>query len=125
QCETTFLKQMQKTATHAQFACHVRGINLKHPFITSVELGNMDKQPQMLPEIHQIIWDNWKRRIKGETQKAPEGASAETSGQGLPIITHKPPQSEGKGVPEAKPSFDRPIIPRKDESRGDKWTPPK
>lgn len=46
-CDKEFLQKVQKTETHAQFATYVRGIGLQHPFITSVPLGNIQKQPQM------------------------------------------------------------------------------
>ncbi|MGY3132351.1 hypothetical protein ACVWZM_003033 [Bradyrhizobium sp. USDA 4501] len=46
-CSPEFLKGIQKTDTHARFACYVRGMNLQHPFIATEELGWIDKWPRL------------------------------------------------------------------------------
>jgi hypothetical protein len=111
-CDAAFLKRIQKTPTHAQFACHVRGMGLERPFIVSVELGNIQKQPQNdEPSTEEVV--AWAKDQLRETPKASEqtGApaaspmSSSTARVVTPAETHNPQEA-------------------RDPSEPSKWTPP-
>jgi hypothetical protein len=105
-CEPEFLKERHKTATHAQFACYVRGMQ-KHPFIVHSQLGWIDKWPKMNDEAYGQL----RARNKAALQDDP------------PPKTHKPPHIEGESVTASRPSEGKPIV--RDPSKIGKWTPPK
>src|SRR5262249_8683928 len=109
------------------FAMHVRG---EGSSIVQVPLAKLP-YPQMT-ETARLNHQEFMEWLYGiETQKPPEGGGAvgpqihsierRTPGRNAheSIITHKPPQSEGKSVTAGVP----PTI-SKDPSRGSKWTPP-
>jgi hypothetical protein len=71
-CDTDFLKVHTTTGTFATFA---RGMGLQHPFLTTVEFGNIEQQPQMSDEAHSPVISNAKTFLAAsETHKAPVGA---------------------------------------------------
>lgn len=79
-CEPEFLAGRTKTATHAQFACFVRGMGLSHPFRVECALGNIEAEPKM-PEgnYRRLLWQN--ANALGETPvewTGPEAAPPAT-----------------------------------------------
>jgi len=53
-CDPSFLTQQTKTATHARFACFVRGL-LNHPVSLTIPFGNIGHEPQMNKEAHRRL----------------------------------------------------------------------
>jgi energy-coupling factor transporter ATP-binding protein EcfA2 len=53
-CDSSFLTQQTKTATHARFACFVRGL-LDHPVSLTIPFGNIGHEPQMSKEAHRRL----------------------------------------------------------------------
>jgi hypothetical protein len=70
-CDPEFLRQQTKTATHARFACYVRGLTERAVSI-SVPFGNTDDQPQMTHTAHaRLIELNRERLTVPPAQPAP------------------------------------------------------
>jgi hypothetical protein len=69
-CDTDFLKNYTTTGTFATFA---RGMTLQHPFLTTVQFGNIDQQPQMSQSLHQAILSDARNALAVPPQ-APKGA---------------------------------------------------
>jgi ABC-type molybdenum transport system ATPase subunit/photorepair protein PhrA len=113
-CDPEWLKDVHKSETHARFACYVRGMNLKHPFIVTSKLGWIEDWPKISDAEYQALRARNKAAladIKTLSLKRPE--------------THKPPQSEGKnGSNTLSAEADKTIVPPEDPSRGSRWTPP-
>jgi hypothetical protein len=91
-CDAAFLKGIQKTPTHAQFACHVRGMGLERPFILPVELGNIEKQPQNDEPSTEEVVAYAKDQLR-QTTKAPDvGAQAVSTMSNSPTKVVTPPE---------------------------------
>lgn len=53
-CDPSFLTKQTKTATHARFACFVRGL-LDHPISLTIPFGGIGHEPQMSKESHRRL----------------------------------------------------------------------
>jgi ABC-type molybdenum transport system ATPase subunit/photorepair protein PhrA len=116
-CDSEWLKNIHKSETHAKFACYVRGMNLKHPFIVHSELGWIEKWPKMSDAEYAALRARNREELKDIRKlslKRPE--------------THKPPQSEGKeaDIDASRTSAaNKSIVPPKhDPSAPRPWKPP-
>jgi energy-coupling factor transporter ATP-binding protein EcfA2 len=72
-CDTDFLKLFTAPGT---FACFARGMNLQHPFLTTVQFGSIDRQPKMSAATHQAVFLEAKRALAphSDTHQALDGA---------------------------------------------------
>ncbi|MGY3388341.1 hypothetical protein ACVWW6_000932 [Bradyrhizobium sp. USDA 3311] len=73
-CTPDFLKGVEKTDTHARFACYVRGMKLQHPFIVSEPFGWIDTWPK-LTEGERNARRYINRTELQDTQALPDDAS--------------------------------------------------
>ena len=84
-CEPEFLSQQEPTETHARFACFVRGMKLKHPFIIHSEFGWINRWPKMPEKTYRRLREFHKWGLSDDPipQTAPEKRveSVETSPQ--------------------------------------------
>src|SRR5262249_37698671 len=111
-----------------------RDLTRKHPFIQTVYPIDFSTSPPMTQAEIAAHEQEMKRLYGPEKQKAPPETpsrpAAEATGGIKPIITHKPPQSEGKGVKSRadqsayviEKAADKSILPDFDAPK--KWRPP-
>src|SRR5262249_32480050 len=54
-CDPEWLKSIHKSDEYAKFACYVRGMNLKHPFVVTSKLGWIDGWPKMSDDAYKAL----------------------------------------------------------------------
>lgn len=101
-CDSDFLAAQTKTATHAKFACFVRGLGLQHPFSIDVPFGNIQAQPQMSRAAYLKLIELNGKRLSARAE-APKSTATPP-----PTPTPETPISASVAVPieksPAKPS---------------------
>jgi hypothetical protein len=96
-CDTDFFKRFTTTGTFATFA---RGMNLQHPFLTTVQFGNIDQHPKMSDAAHDDLLLNARLALSGtsKTHKAPKVEDLRAV-ETMPAEADKPSVSHPLGEP--------------------------
>lgn len=87
QCEPEFFRQAVKTATHARFACHVRGLT-SQPIIVSAPFGGIEREPRMTEDQYQVLLSQNRASIAEAREDRSLGVSP------LPMPKDPPPAQD-------------------------------
>jgi hypothetical protein len=96
-CDTDFMRRYTTTGTFATFA---RGMNLQHPFLTTVQFGNIDQQPQMSESSHQATLSNAREALTAPPQMSDAAGSPSEALQALATVV---PGAERSNQPNPEP----------------------
>ena len=94
-CEPEVLRDAVKTATHARFACHIRG-HTPVPVIVDVPFGAIQREPQMPPERYRLFLEQNRAHVTEPREERTLGVSP------LPMPKDDPPKA--KEAPEPAPT---------------------
>jgi hypothetical protein len=110
-CNPEWLKEQHKSDTHAHFACYVRGMGLKHPFIAASQLGWIDTWPTMSDADYKALRAKNRVALQDETHKtidntkaaSPEKTAEPNTHESIPAAQNAP-QPQSKTPPSAGPT---------------------
>jgi hypothetical protein len=126
-CDSKWLSSIEKTNTHARFACFVRGMSppLQHPFIVESQFGWIDKWPKMSDVDYKAMRARNKAALQDE-KKIIVYADGHKVLMEQASKTHEGPSTKSEPsrvFPDPSAEADKPIPSQKDSdpNRPGKW----